>query len=413
MRPRIVPIALALASAAMATSCAGGARADDCSGLLSACIDSDVLWPHAGPSRFVAIGATQTLGERQLGFGLVSTYLSRPIVLHTSTPGAGDTDQAAIDNQIDGTFLWAYGVSRRLELDLAVPITHYQDGDGLAPITGGGSLKNSAIRDLRFGPVYALLPRERLASGPGLVARFDVVAPTGDHTQFAGERAAVFAPSVSADWRFGRLYAGAEFGARVRPVAQLLGARVGTQLLGALGVGFDILPRELLSAQLEAWALPGTVGQADVTLLGGVYSSNPNGTLVVPAEWQLSVRTAPLRHGDFSVVAGGGGGIPLTQDAITTPRFRFTLGVRWAPEGREDRDAAPAPAGDVVPVDLQLAGAKDPCTSEPDLVDGFTQSDGCPDEDQDKDGIDDRLDKCPLVPEDFQGLTDGCPEKKP
>jgi hypothetical protein len=207
----------------------------------------------------------------------------------------------------------------------------------------------------------------------------------------------------------------------LRPVTQLLGARVGTQVFSAIGVGFDVLPRELLSAQLEAWMLPTTSSQADVTVSGGAYTSSPNGEIIVPAEWQLSVRTAPLKHGDFSIVAGGGGGIPLTQDAITTPRFRFTLGVRWAPETRlpagEEHVTAPPGGAPALPpaaaIDLRLAAAKDVCTDEPDLVDGFKDTDGCPDEDQDKDGVDDRLDKCPLVPEDFQGLTDGCPEKKP
>jgi len=29
-----------------------------------------------------------------------------------------------------------------------------------------------------------------------------------------------------------------------------------------------------------------------------------------------------------------------------------------------------------------------------------------------KDGIDDRFDRCPSLPEDFVGLADGCPEKR-
>jgi OOP family OmpA-OmpF porin len=425
MRPRIARFVFALALL-VAMMAEGRARAD-CTGILSPCIDDDILWPHAGPSRFVWIGAAQTVAPRQLAFGLVSTYLSRPVVLHTSSPGGGGTDQAAIDNQVNGSFLWAYGVTERLELDFAFPITYYQDGAGVAPITGGNTLKNSAIRDLRFGFSYALLRHERVApgdpraNGPGVVGRLDVVAPSGDHTQLAGERSGVFEPNVAGDWRFGRFYAAGELGLRLRPATQLLGARVGTQIVTALGVGFDVLPRELLSAQLEAWALPTTDQQADVTLAGNVYSSTPNGQFIVPAEWQLSVRTAPIHAGDFSILAGGGGGIPLTNEgSITTPRFRFTLGVRWAPEGRENAGepttspspTAPPPAASSA-VDLRLASAKDVCTDEPDLVDGFKDTDGCPDEDQDKDGIDDRLDKCPLVPEDFQGLTDGCPEKKP
>ena len=42
--------------------------------------------------------------------------------------------------------------------------------------------------------------------------------------------------------------------------------------------------------------------------------------------------------------------------------------------------------------------------------DGFKADDGCPDEDQDKDGIPDRYDLCPLIPDDLAGLPDGCPE---
>jgi hypothetical protein len=64
------------------------------------------------------------------------------------------------------------------------------------------------------------------------------------------------------------------------------------------------------------------------------------------------------------------------------------------------------------PVRLDLARVPDTCKEEPDTVDGFRATDGCPDEDTDKDGIDDRFDKCPLDAEDFLGPSDGCPEGK-
>jgi hypothetical protein len=94
-------------------------------------------------------------------------------------------------------------------------------------------------------------------------------------------------------------------------------------------VGYDILPRSLLSARLEAWALPTFAEQSDVAVVSDMYTTQPNGQHVTPAEWQLSARTAPLRRGDLSIQLGGGG--PLGGDAPTQPRFRFTLGVRWAP----------------------------------------------------------------------------------
>lgn len=413
---------------------APASRATDCSGFESPCVNDDVLWPHAGPSRFVAVGGTETVAAGQISFGLLTSYLNRPVVLATRL-GSAETDQYAINDQVNGTFLWAYGVSDRLELDLAVPLTFGQGGTGLAPITGGYGLKDTAVRDLRFGFAYALVPHPRVGPAEGewgLAARLEVSAPTGDSDQFAGERSGLFVPSLAGDWRHGRLFAGAEVGARLRPTTEVLGARVGTQLVTAVGAGYDILPkRDLLTAALEAWALPTFAEQHDLSYQNGIYVSTPDGKHITPAEWQLSVRTAPMRGGDLSVQAGGGGGIPLGDAGITTPRFRFTLGVRWAPLARDadgdgvldaqdrcpsqparTRDGCPAaPAMPTAPVvDLHLSTAHDVCTTEPEVVDGFNDADGCPDEDRDKDGVPDRFDRCPLAPEDFTGPTDGCPE---
>jgi hypothetical protein len=420
MRPRIV---ISFSAAFLVALASGNARATDCSGIYSPCIDGDIFWPHAGPSRFVAVGSSETVGAQQVGVGLVTTYQKQPLVLHVAQPGPGGSDQNAIDDQVNGTFLWAYGVTDRLELDLAVPLTFIQSGAGLSPLTGGNALKDTAVRDMRFGLTYAIVPHSRVAPQArpeafGLAARLEVSAPTGDSDQLAGERSGVFVPSIAADWRLHSFFAGAEVGARLRPTTELDGARIGSQLVTALGVGVDILPRELFSATLEGWALPNFAEQHDVSVSSFSLVSTPNGKYIAPAEWQLAVRTAPLPTGDLSVQLGGGGGLPITSGAPTMPLYRITLGVRWAPTGRpvaHPSSAPPPPPSANTPpaVDLHLAGAKDVCTSEPDLVDGFKDNDGCPDEDQDKDGIPDRLDQCPLVPEDFVGLGEGCPEKQP
>ena len=408
---------LALAISAALTAPARDARATDCGGPYSPCIDSDILWPHAGPARFVAIGAAETVAPGQIGFGLVATYLNQPIVFHLASPGPGGSDHNAVDNQVNGTFLWSYGVTRRLELDLAVPITLGQDGAGVSPVTGGPSLKTTAVRDMRFGFAYALVahtpgpPQER-PEHFGLVGRLEVSAPTGDFDQMAGEGSGVFVPSLAADWRSGRVSAGLELGARLRPTESLEGARVGSQLVTALGVGVDLLPRDLLMAGLEAWALPTLTEQQTVQSIDQATVFTPNGQYIVPAEWQLSARSAPLPGGELSVQLGGGGELPLTSGAITTPRFRFTLGVRWAPLVPPHRPAAaPAEGAGEPVVDLHLATDRDACRTEPDVVDGFSATTGCPDEDQDKDGIPDRFDRCPLEAEDYAGLADGCPEK--
>ena len=422
------------------------AHATNCSGITSTCIDDDNFWPHAGPSQFVAVGGTETVGASQLGFGLVTTYLSRPIELTVPSPSPSNpTKEPAIDNQANGTFLWAYGVTKRLELDLALPVTFGQGGTGAGPVTGGPSLHDTAVRDLRFGFAYALIPNARVAPTAttnefALTARFEGVAPSGDRSQFAGEGWFVWAPSVAASYRMHRFLFGAEVGARIRKTAEILGARVGSQASVALGAGYEVLERERLTVLAEARALPTFAEQNGITSSESGLVSTPDGKHIAPAEWMVSVRTSPVNSGDFAIQAGGGGSIPLTtDDAITNPRFRFTLSLRYAPLARDSDhdgvtdgyDKCPSEPGSGTPRDgcphatestapseapaaaLHLrgrAGGKDVCTSEPDMVDGFTTDGGCPDEDSDKDGVDDRFDKCPLASEDNVGLRDGCPE---
>jgi OmpA-OmpF porin, OOP family len=60
-----------------------------------------------------------------------------------------------------------------------------------------------------------------------------------------------------------------------------------------------------------------------------------------------------------------------------------------------------------------LIDTEDACPMDPEDVDGFEDTDGCPDHDNDKDGIEDRADRCPYVSEGpIDGFEDddGCPD---
>ena len=56
--------------------------------------------------------------------------------------------------------------------------------------------------------------------------------------------------------------------------------------------------------------------------------------------------------------------------------------------------------------------SQDQCPTQREDLDGFMDADGCPDIDNDKDGLLDTVDQCPLQPEDINGFKDedGCPE---
>ncbi|MDB4935457.1 MAG: outer membrane protein OmpA [Labilithrix sp.] len=319
------------------------AQAKECTNpLVNTCINSDTFWPNPGPTRFATVAGTETVGEGQVGFGLIATYLSRPVVLRVATPGPGGSDQFVVDNQVTGNFLFAYGVTQRLQLDFALPVTFVQTGAGTSPLTGGDDLHDTAVRDLRFGFAYAIVPRDRVSpdaqaqkSSGALTGRMTISAPTGDSSDFAGERSAVFAPSLAGDYRMGIVFAGLEVGARLRPVTEFAGARIGPQLTTALGAGVDVIDHERLSIMAEARSYVNFAEQHDTAQSAFGISSRPNGKSITPAEWMLAVRTAPLLAGDISFLAGGGGPIPIGDPAITVPRFRFLLGAVYAPTARD------------------------------------------------------------------------------
>lgn len=368
-------LAVLLASVVLNMAKVKVAHAQECSNpLVSTCINSDSFWPHAGPQRFAAVGHTDTVVDRQIAFGLVSTYLSRPVIVRVASPGPGGSDQFVIDDQVNANFLFAYGVTDHLQLDFAVPITLVQTGAGTSPLTGGRPIRDTAVRDARFGLAYRLLARSRKPApdsdsdpdkGFAVTGRMTFSAPIGDNTDFAGERTLVFVPSLAADYRIGRAFFGADLGLRVRPTTEFAGARIGTQLTSALGAGFDILKdkKDFLALLLEGRAYYNFPEQHESQQSAFGITSRPNGTHIIPAEWMVGVRSAPFLAGDVSFFLGGGGPLPLSDAAITNPRFRFVLGVSYAPIGR----------------------------------------------DSDGDGVPDRIDRCPTVPGPKSGERPGCP----
>jgi OmpA-OmpF porin, OOP family len=347
--------------------------------LLNTCVNADTLWPHPGHSTFSSIGGTRTAEPGQVGLGLVATYQSRPVVLQVASPGPGaaGSKEAVIDDQVNVNFLWNIGITRRLELGVAMPVTLGQSGSGLASLSGGNSeIKPTALRDLRFGLSYALMSEGAVATVPGfsLAARMFMSAPTAEGGGFAGERGAAFLPSLTAQIALGRFLLASEAGLRVRAITEFAGARVGTQGAIALGAGFQILEADMLTALAEVRALPGFAEQSSLVQTGTELARKPLGTVAAPAEWSVGARTAPIFGGDLSFALQGGGALPLSDvTPVTTPRFRFTLGIRYAPIARDtdgdgiiDKlDRCPNERPGVLPPDAPKDGCAHPELMQP------------------------------------------------
>lgn len=331
--------------------------------LVNSCVNSDLLWPKAGPNRFTFVGSSETTARDQVAFGLITSYSSRPIVVRTASPGAAGADQLAVDNVVTSTFTFAYAPSDRLSIDAMIPVTFIQNGTGPSVITGGDALPATAMRDMRFGISYALLPHERkmpvrgFTPSFGSVARMYVSAPTGDNKGFSSDRTAVFAPSLAGDLRLGPLLFAGEIGARIRPSTSLLGARIGTMLGGGLGASFDILPRDLLTLQAEGYVFYNTPEQRQLNVTPtSITETAAGGGHLVPAEWSVSARSAPFLAGDMAFTAGGGGAIPFESGTLLAPRFRFMLGIVYAPLGRDTDGDSVLDRVDRCPNDAQVRG---------------------------------------------------------
>ncbi|MFH1762252.1 MAG: OmpA family protein, partial [bacterium] len=59
-----------------------------------------------------------------------------------------------------------------------------------------------------------------------------------------------------------------------------------------------------------------------------------------------------------------------------------------------------------------IADIRDKCPNRAEDLDGFEDEDGCPEFDNDKDAVPDSIDNCKNIPEDFDGFEDddGCPD---
>jgi hypothetical protein len=124
------------------------------------------------------------------------------------------------------------------------------------------------------------------------------------------------------------------------------------------------------------------------------FAGGPTNTF----ELDGAIEIAPLDAG-VVLKAGGGAGI---LEGIGSPQARAFLGIVFT---HQVRDAD----GDGIPDD------RDRCPTVPEDFDGFEDHDGCPEPDNDGDGIPDTRDRCPNSAETLNGYqdADGCPDEVP
>jgi outer membrane protein OmpA-like peptidoglycan-associated protein len=174
----------------------------------------------------------------------------------------------------------------------------------------------------------------------------------------------------------------------------LIAANIGATLEESHTIrNIDFGPKLDLGIGLEKVFLQGLL-LVGVELYGRTETSDAFATETTPVEALLGAKLVT----DYGVTisAAGGGGI---VSGVGAPEFRSLIGISWADRVTDfDRDGIP--------------NRDDRCPRLPEDVDGFEDEDGCPDPDNDADTIPDTADACPDNPEDLDGFEDedGCPD---
>jgi len=332
-------------------------------------VDSQLFEPALGPHAVFTVEQTGTLPHLQPAGELVVDYLSNPVV---EGRDAGN-ERSVVDQQLAIDVLGGIGLTDRGQVAVHLPVYPVNDLQGEAP---GGA----AVGDLRLTPRYEIVGRTGGVVGVG--AAVDVVVPTGDGESFVGAPSAAAEPKILVDVGSGGTVVSANLGAEFHREEEVGDLEVGSRFTYRLGI-----------EQVVAGGAVDLGGE----LYGTTPFSDPFGEVdSSPLEGILG---AEVRVGSGLVLfAGSGGGL---SPGLGAPEFRAFLGVSY-PEAVRDSD------GD------GIVDRRDECPKEPEDLDGYRDSDGCPDPDNDGDGIPDDRDQCPGEPEDRDGDRDrdGCPEEQ-
>jgi OOP family OmpA-OmpF porin len=291
------------------------------------------------------------------------------------------------------------GFLDHLSVALDVPVHMLGSGRFLT----GEDVQPAGLGDIRLSLKAAALRPYR--TGAGLALAIDVFTPTGSSGAYGREEGVVIMPRLLLDAVARGAHMMANIFALVRsspftpePAATAppggatpptfgpnlrIGSDFGTQAAVAVFLGSPDV-RMIFEGRLESRLA--RFFEPDSTALEG--------------SWGLQWRS----EGGFAV---GGGASFGFLGGHGDPDWRGFLSVGYQP-ARFIPEAIPVTDRDGDGIDDKV----DECPVDPEDKDGFEDEDGCPDPDNDRDGISDNLDKCPLAPENFDGFDDGdgCPD---
>lgn len=308
--------------------------------------------------------------------------------LTTGTTYHGDLVPMRVDLHLMGS----YQVHKRIEIAADLPITVFQLSNfGLLRDRGfyQSDLNVAGLGDLRILGRFLAFSQKDFPLG--IAGVLEVRFPTGNKYSLMGEWGVVFHPRLVLERQIAFLRLMANAGWRLRTTyGQYLNLYLGQEFVAGAGLGVNLpdIGRFTGNQFLAEFNLS-TPAESPFTI------SNAN-ALKTPLELMFGLRSRFNERWVGQLSIGRGLGFP---HGYGREAFRVTFVVRYEFEPDEDRD------GDGIPDKI------DQCPDVPEDKDGYQDDDGCPepDPDSDGDGLPDNVDGC----KDTPGPTeyDGCPDR--
>jgi outer membrane protein OmpA-like peptidoglycan-associated protein len=377
-------------------------------------IDVQRFVPAATSGGYFQTESTQTrYPVDPFSLGVWLGYAHQPLI---AVNGAGDIRSKIVAAQIALDITAAYAFANWFELGVHAPLS-YLTGDNESA---------AALGDMRLLPKFTFMRDDRQGIGFGLITELRLPTHTDRFT--GGARDVAFAPRLLLDHRFGLtgLRFGIDLGVLLRERTDYRNIAAASEFQAGLGLGYRFAggraPVELMIDLRSAVGLVrADPEEVSLEALAGVGIN-------IASDWKLN--------------AAAGLGL---LEGFGVPTFRVLAGLRWEPSPRDpDHDglassqqlldkqrqdldpntsAAPANPGAVENVDAvddaertaAIESGYDACPNLPEDYDGIEDDDGCPEGDEDGDGVLDYLDQCPQQDETINGFEDddGCPDQGP
>lgn len=342
-------------------------------------LDLQLFKPTKDNIGFLTTSQTGVLGHLELNGNIYMNYVDRPLEIGRVT------DDQRVEGIVEGiTTLDAaltLGLFDRASISLGLPVTVNQDRSGALFDSND---TERGVNDIELTGKVRLLERNfdtEDVFGIGLLANIGI--PTGDEDALFGAGGAVLDGVLLVDVEPARdLVVAANLGYRFRAdEASLDDLTFDDQVTFKLGAGYRLRRVEYL----KRWEVMGEIFGSSVA--SDLFGENRE----TPVEALAGIR----RYTDDGWIFNFGVGAGLSK-GVGAPDWRAILGITFYPFSEPEPPCPPCPQC--------LTACEFP---GPEDVDGFEDDDGCPDPDNDGDGILDVDDGAPFEPEDKDGFEDG------